>query len=58
VINLGAMLLNLGVGTRIGSTVNLLCAGLSAAVAVLLFCGLQKLNEKKARLEKESQLIE
>ena len=31
---------------------------LSAAVTVLLVCGLIKLNEKKKQLEKDSQLFE
>lgn len=56
--NLGAGLYNLGIYLSVGVWLNLLCAGLSAAVTVLLAFGLVRLNEKKQKLEKESQLFE
>lgn len=56
--NIGAGVYNLCIGVGIGSVVNVLCAGLSAAVTVLLVRGLIKLNEKKKQLTKDSQLFE
>ncbi len=58
IFNAGVGLYNLCIGIAWGSLVNVLCAGLSAAVTVLLVCGLIKLNDKKKRLEKDAQLYE
>ena len=58
VFNVGAGLYNLCIGIAWGSVVNVVCAGLSAAVTVLMVHGLIKLNEKKEQLEKDSQLFE
>ena len=49
---------NLCIGIAWNSVINVVCAGLSAAVAWLLYRGVIKLNEKKKRLEKEAQLFE
>ena len=58
IFNAGCGVYNLYIGIAWGSPVNVVCAGLSAAVAVLLWKGLTKLNEKKKQLEKEAQLFE
>ncbi|MBQ8554575.1 MAG: DUF2812 domain-containing protein [Clostridia bacterium] len=58
VVNACAGLYNLIIGIQVHSPVNVACAGLSAAVTVLLIGGLARLNEKKKQLEKESQLFE
>ena len=57
-VNVGCGVYNLCIGIGIGSAVNVLCAGLSAAVAVLMVRGIRKLTEKKKQLEKEAQLFE
>lgn len=57
-VNVVCGLYNLCIGIAWGSPVNVVCAGFSAAVAVLLVKGLAKLNEKKQQLEKDSQLFE
>ena len=58
VLNVGCGVYNLCIGIGLNSAVNVVCAGASAAVAVLLWKGLTKLNEKKKQLEKEAQLFE
>ena len=58
IFNGGAWLYNLCIGIGLNSPVNVVCAGLSAAVTVLMVHGLIKLNEKKKQLEKDSQLFE
>lgn len=58
IFNIGAGVYNLCIGIAWNSPVNVVCAGLSAAAAVLLGIGLHKLNEKKKQLEKDSQLFE
>lgn len=58
VVNVGMAGYNFCVGIGLNSVVNVVCAGLSAAVAWLLYRGLVKLNDKKLQLEKESQLFE
>ena len=58
IANVGAGLYNLCVGIGLDSAMNVICAGLSAAVTVLLVFGLVRLNEKKKQLEKERQLFE
>ncbi len=58
VINAAMGVYNLCIGIGLGSVVNVLCSGLSAAVTVLLVFGLIKLNQKKKQLEKDSQLFE
>ena len=57
-VNVGMGAYNLSIGIGLNSAVNVVCAGLSAAVAWLLYRGLVKLNDKKLQLEKESQLFE
>lgn len=57
-VNVGMGAYNLSIGIGLNSVVNVVCAGLSAAVAWLLYRGLVKLNDKKLQLEKESQLFE
>ena len=57
-VNVGCGVYNLCIGIGLNSVVNVVCAGFSAAVAVLLYRGLVKLDEKKKRLEKEAQLFE
>jgi len=58
VINVGTGVYNLCIGIGLNSVVNVVCAGLSAAVAVLLYKGMVKLNEKKKQLEKDARLFE
>ena len=58
IANVGAGLYNLCIGIAWGSLLNVVCAGLSTAVTVLLVTGLIKLNDKKKQLEKDSQLFE
>ena len=58
IVNAGAGLYNLCIGIAWNSPVNVLCAGLSAAVTVLLAYGLVKLNGKKQQLERDAQLFE
>ena len=58
IANIGAGLYNFGLYLKTGFGVSLLCAAMSATVTVLLGLGLVKLNERKKRLEKESQLFE
>ena len=58
VVNVGCGVYNLCIGIGLNSVVNVVCAGFSAAVAVLLYRGLVKLDEKKKRLEKDAQLFE
>ena len=57
-VNVGAGLYNLCIGIAWNSPVNVVCAGLSAAVSVLLFRGIYKLKEKKNWLQKEARLFE
>ena len=57
-VNAAAGVYNLCIGFGIGSVVNVLCAGLSAAVTVLMVRGIIKLNDRKKLLEKEAQLFE
>ena len=57
-VNVGMGLYNLCIGIAWNSMINVICAGASAVVAVLLFRGIYKLKEKKNRLAKESQLFE
>ena len=57
-INVGTGMYNLCIGIGLNSVVNVVCAGLSAAVSVLLYKGMVKLNEKKKQLEKDAQLFE
>ncbi len=57
-VNVGMGMYNLCIGIGLGSVVNVACAGLSAAVAVLLFRGLSKLDEKKKQLEQDARLFE
>lgn len=57
-LNVGMGVYNLCIGIGLNSVVNVVCAGASAAVAVLLYRGIVKLNEKKKQLEKEAQLFE
>ena len=57
-VNVGCGMYNLCIGIGLNSVVNVVCAGFSAAVAVLLYRGLVKLDEKKKRLEKDAQLFE
>ena len=57
-LNVGMGVYNLCIGIGLNSVVNVVCAGASAAVAVLLYRGMVKLNEKKKQLEKEAQLFE
>ncbi len=58
VINAGIAVYNFCVGIGLASPANVVCSMLSVAVAVLLGVGMVKLNDKKLRLEKESQLFE
>lgn len=58
IFNIGAGIYNLCIGVAWNSPINVVCAGLSAAVTVLLGVGLYRLNEKKKQLEKDSQLFE
>ena len=58
IVNAGMGLYNLCIGIGLNSWVNVLCAGLSAAVTALLCVGMKKLNEKKKRLERDAQLFE
>ena len=58
VVNVGLAGYNLCVGIGLTSPMNVVCSMLSVAVAVLLGVGMVKLNDKKLRLEKESQLYE
>ena len=58
IVNAGAGLYNLCIGIAWNSPINVLCAGLSAAVTVLLAYGLVKLNGKKQQLERDAQLFE
>ena len=58
VVNVGLAGYNLCVGVGLASPMNVVCAMLSALVAVLLSVGMVKLNDKKLQLEKESQLFE
>lgn len=51
-------LYNLCIGIGLNSAVNVVCSLFSFVVTVLLGCGLKKLNDKKTKLEKESQLFE
>ena len=57
-LNVGMGVYNLCIGIGLNSVVNVVCAGASAAVAVLLYRGMVKLNEKKKQLEKDAQLFE
>jgi hypothetical protein len=57
-VNVGCGMYNLCIGIGLNSVVNVVCAGFSAALAVLLYRGLVKLDEKKKRLEKDAQLFE
>ena len=57
-LNAGVGMYNLCIGVGLNSVINVVCAGLSAAVTVLLYRGLGKLNEKKTLLEKDAQLFE
>ena len=57
-LNVGMGVYNLCIGIGLNSVVIVVCAGASAAVAVLLYRGMVKLNEKKKQLEKEAQLFE
>ena len=57
-LNVGCGVYNLCIGIGLNSPVNVVCAGLSAAVAGLLAYGAVKLNDKKKRLEKDAQLFE
>ena len=56
-VNVGCGVYNLYIGIAWDSAVNVVCAGVSAALAVLLWKGLTKLNDKKKQLEKEAQLF-
>ncbi len=58
ILNSGMGLYNLCIGIGLNSWVNVLCAGLSAAVTALLGVGIHKLNEKKKQLERDAQLFE
>lgn len=58
ILNAGMGLYNLCIGIGLNSWVNVLCAGASAAVTVLLGVGIHKLNEKKKQLERDAQLFE
>ena len=58
VVNVGLAGYNLCVGIGLTSPMNVVCSMLSVAVAVLMGVGMVKLNDKKLRLEKESQLFE
>ena len=58
IVNAGAGLYNLCIGIAWNSPINVLCAGLSAAVTVQLAYGLVKLNGKKQQLERDAQLFE
>lgn len=58
VVNVGIAGYNLCVGLGLASQVNIVCSMLSVAVAVLLGVGMDKLNDKKLQLEKDSQLFE
>ncbi len=57
-VNTGIGVYNLCIGFGWGSVVNVVCGALSLTVSALLVIGLKKLNEKKAQLEKDSQLFE
>ena len=57
-VNVGCGAYNLCIGIAWNSPINVMCAGASAAVAVLLWKGIGKLNDKKKQLEKEAQLFE
>ena len=57
-VNVGCGVYNLCIGIAWSSPVNVICACASAAVSVLLFRGMVKLNDKKKQLEKEAQLFE
>ena len=57
-VNVGCGVYNLCIGIAWSSPVNVICACTSAAVSVLLFRGMVKLNDKKKQLEKEAQLFE
>ena len=57
-VNVGCGAYNLCIGIAWNSSVNAVCAGLSAAVSVLLFRGIYKLKEKKNWLQKEARLFE
>ena len=58
VLNVGCGVCNLCIGIAWGSAVNVVCAGVSAALAVLLWKGIDMLNGKKNQLAKEAQLFE
>ena len=58
IVNVGVGVYNLCIGIGLNSWVNVLCAGASAAVTVLLGVGIHKLNEKKKQLERDAQLFE
>jgi hypothetical protein len=58
IMNIGAGMYNLCIGIAWNSSINCICAGLSAAVSALLGYGYYKLNEKKKQLEREAQLFE
>lgn len=57
-VNAGIGVYNLCLGIGLGTWVNVLCACISAAVTVLLYRGVVKLDEKKKQLEKDAQLFE
>ena len=57
-VNVGLAGYNLCVGVGLASPMNVVCAMLSALVTVLLGVGMVKLNDKKLKLEKDSQLFE
>ena len=57
-LNVGMGVYNLCIGIGLNSVVNVVCAGFSAAVAVLLYRGLVNLDDKKKQMEKDSQLFE
>ncbi|MBE5804864.1 MAG: DUF2812 domain-containing protein [Clostridiales bacterium] len=58
VMNVFIGLYNLCIGIGLNSGINVLCSLCSFAVTVLLVFGLKRLNDKKKKLEKESQLFE
>lgn len=57
-LNVGIGVYNLCIGIGLNSVVNVVCAVASGSVAVLLYRGLNKLNDKKKQLEKDAQLFE
>lgn len=57
-VNLGVGIYNIVLGVQIGSPINVVCGCVSGVLTGLIVGGLIKLNDKKQKLEKESQLFE